>query len=92
MRDPIVVLPTFPRVLSFGERAEIPVTVRNDTGTGGEIEVTLRIEGEARVDGEATRAVRVEHGSETTVYFGLRTGEGLGDTRLERCGVVTGES
>ncbi|MCB1058391.1 MAG: alpha-2-macroglobulin family protein, partial [Acidobacteria bacterium] len=73
VRDPIVLLPTLPRVLSYGETLRIPVTVRNDTGAGGPMEVRMTVSGSAKVAGEATRSVEIANGAEGTVYFDLET-------------------
>jgi len=82
VRDPLVLLPTFPRFLSFSETARIPVTVRNDTGRPGDFEVTLAVEGAASVEGPAARSVSVPGGSERTVSFSVRTADAPGDARL----------
>ncbi|MEM7482827.1 MAG: MG2 domain-containing protein [Acidobacteriota bacterium] len=63
VRDPLVVTPTFPRFLAWGDQANIPVTVRNDTGSAGDFEV--RIEGL----GEPVKGkVSVPDGSEAVTY------------------------
>src|SRR4029077_1975428 len=41
VRDPLVLLPTLPRILSFGETLQVPVTLRNDTAKAGSIQVGL---------------------------------------------------
>ena len=69
VRDPLVLLPTAPRVLATGDRVELPVTVRNDAGRDGEIEVAFEAGGAASAVGETTRTVRLADGRETTVYF-----------------------
>lgn len=74
VRDPIVLTPTVPRFLSFGEHVRIPVTVRNDTAREAEIAVSLAASGAAELDGESPRRVRVPAGREATVYFGVKTG------------------
>ena len=45
VRDPLVLLPTLPRILSFGETLQVPVTVRNDTPKAGSIQVGLTAQG-----------------------------------------------
>lgn len=74
VRDLLVVLPTFPRFLQLGDRLEVPVTVRNDTGRAGEIAVALRRDEEGGEELASTR-VTVEHGAEATVYLPLAAGE-----------------
>ncbi len=82
VRDPIVLLPTFPRVLSFEETLQVPVTVRNDTGRTAQVQVALAAEGAARLDGPGTQTVPVENAREATVYFKVRTGKSGGDARF----------
>lgn len=82
VRDPLVLLPTLPRVLSFGERLQVPVTVRNDTGRTGQVQVALATAGPVRLDGPGTQTVEVENGRERTLYFAVRTGDGPGDARF----------
>lgn len=82
VRDPLVLLPTLPRVLSFGERLQVPVTVRNDTGRTGQVQVALATAGPVQLDGPGTQTVEVENGRERTVYFAVRTGDEPGDARF----------
>jgi uncharacterized protein YfaS (alpha-2-macroglobulin family) len=91
VRDPLVLLPTLPRVLSFGERLQVPVTVRNDTGRTGQVQVALATEGPVRLDGPGTQTVEVENGRERTVYFAVRTGDGPGDARFNITASGNGE-
>jgi uncharacterized protein YfaS (alpha-2-macroglobulin family) len=79
VRDPLVLLPTLPRILSFGERLEVPVTLRNDTGRRGPFAVSVELEGPADVVGEALATVEVDDGAESTHYFSIRTGETEGE-------------
>jgi alpha-2-macroglobulin len=82
VRDKVVLLPTFPRVLSFREEVDIPVTVRNDTGSRGEFRVDLETDGPATVVGEAFRTIELDNESEDTVYFNLRIGDETGALRM----------
>jgi uncharacterized protein YfaS (alpha-2-macroglobulin family) len=82
VRDPLVLLPTLPRVLSFGEKLRVPVTVRNDTGKPAQVQVALAVAGPVQLDGPGTMTVAVENGRESTVYFAVRTGGGPGDARF----------
>ncbi len=85
VRDPLVLLPTFPRILSLGETLRVPVTVRNDTGRDGAVRVALAIEGRqppARVTGDAAQSVEVPNGRERTVYFAVATGDAEGEVRF----------
>jgi uncharacterized protein YfaS (alpha-2-macroglobulin family) len=90
VRDPLVLLPTAPRVLSFGEELSVPVTVRNDTGKTGTFRVGLGIEGPATVK-EAGTDVEVPNAAERTVYLGLTTGDASGALRLRITAEGNGE-
>ncbi len=82
VRDPLVVTPTLPRVLSFDERLEVPVTVRNDTGRAGRFEVRLAASGAATAGGGAGQSVEIPDGGERTVYFAVATGGTAGTARF----------
>ena len=74
VRDPLVLLPTLPRILSFDETLQVPVTVRNDTGKAGPIQVGLTAQGPVKVEGPAAQPVDMPVGRERTVYFTVKTG------------------
>ncbi len=78
VRDPLVLLPTLPRILSFGETLQVPVTVRNDTGKPGTIQVGLSAQGPVQIE-KGTQAVEIPAGREKTVYFTVKTGNGSGN-------------
>ncbi len=81
VRDPLVLLPTLPRILSFSETLQVPITVRNDTGKGGPIQVGLAVQGPAGIagiDGASTQSVDIPAGREKTVYFTVKTGSTSG--------------
>uniref|UniRef100_I2Q3J9 Large extracellular alpha-helical protein n=1 Tax=Desulfovibrio sp. U5L TaxID=596152 RepID=I2Q3J9_9BACT len=68
VKSPLVLLPSFPRFLSFGDAAKIPVTVRNDTGKDGTFAVSLTATGPVRVE-DPTRTVALAKGAAATVEF-----------------------
>ncbi len=82
VRSPLVVLATFPRVLSFEETLQLPVSVRNDIGRVGTFSVGLALEGPARIEGEPTRRIELAHGREGMVHFDVRTGDRSGAVRM----------
>jgi len=92
VRDPLVVLPTFPRFLSFQETVQIPVTVRNDTGKEGNFAVTLAAEGPVTIEGDTTRTITVAHGKEQTLYFTLKSGDTFSDVRFTLTAEGNGET
>jgi alpha-2-macroglobulin len=78
VRDPLVLLPTLPRILSFGETLQVPVTVRNDTAKAGSIQVGLTAQGGVQIE-KPTQAVDIPVGRERTVYFTVKTGNAEGN-------------
>jgi uncharacterized protein YfaS (alpha-2-macroglobulin family) len=91
VRDPLVVMPTFPRFLSFAERVQVPVTVRNDTGRDGRFEVTISVSGAASAQGETTLSADVADGAEETIYFQLGSANEPGDVRIDVAAAGNGE-
>jgi uncharacterized protein YfaS (alpha-2-macroglobulin family) len=91
VRDPLVLLPTLPRVLAFGETLQVPVTVRNDTGKAGPVTVALAAQGPASIDKPASQAVDIPMGREKTVYFTVKTGSGEGIVRFVATASGNGE-
>lgn len=91
VREPIVLLPTLPRILSFEETLQVPVTVRNDTGKPGTIQVSLAAEGPVQVDKPATQSAEIPHGREKTVYFTVKTGGASGNVRFTVTAAGNGE-
>lgn len=92
VRDPLVLLPTFPRFLATGDRAEIPLTVRNDTGREGSFRVALGVTGAAAAAAGAETAVTVADGDDATVYLPLAAGADPGEARLTVTAEGNGET
>ena len=91
VKDPITLLPTLPRILSFEETVQVPVTVRNDTGRPGAIQVSLGTEGPVQIEKPSTQTVEVPVGREKTVYFTVRTGNAQGEARFTVTAAGNGE-
>jgi uncharacterized protein YfaS (alpha-2-macroglobulin family) len=91
VRTPLVLLPTLPRILSFAETLQVPITVRNDTGRPGSFQVALAAQGPVKVDGPA-QTVQIENGREKTLYFTVKTGEAQGDARFTATASGNGET
>jgi uncharacterized protein YfaS (alpha-2-macroglobulin family) len=91
VRDPLVLLPTLPRILSFGETLQVPVTVRNDTGKPGQIQVGLAAQGPVKIEGQAAQTIDVPVGRERTVYFTVKTGDTSGEARFTATASGNGE-
>ncbi len=92
VRDPIVLLPTVPRFLSFEETVRLPVTVRNDTGRTGAIQVDLRAALPSAEPVVLGQSVEVPDGDERVIYFDLATGTAAGVADLELTASGLGES
>jgi uncharacterized protein YfaS (alpha-2-macroglobulin family) len=90
VRDPLVLLPTLPRILSFGETLQVPVTVRNDTAKAGNIQVGLTAEGPVQVE-KPVQAAEIPVGREKTVYFTVKTGGTEGNVRFVATAAGNGE-
>jgi alpha-2-macroglobulin len=82
VRDRVVVLPTLPRFLQLGDRLQVPVTVRNDTGADGEFEVGMKMELAGAEPVTAAARTQVANGGEATVYLPLAVGERPGLAHL----------
>jgi len=90
VRDPLVLLPTLPRILSFDETLQVPVTVRNDTGKPGSIQVGLTAQGPVQIEKPA-QAVEIPVGREKTVYFTVKTGNAEANVRFTATAAGNGE-
>jgi uncharacterized protein YfaS (alpha-2-macroglobulin family) len=74
IKSPLVLLPSFPRFLSFNDVARIPVTVRNDTGKNGTFSVSLTATGPVRVE-NPTQNVTIAKGGTATLSFATTAGQ-----------------
>lgn len=92
VRDPLVLLPTLPRILSFDESLQVPITVRNDTASPGQIQVGLSAQGPVKIEGSATQTVEIPVGRERTVYFTVKTGTTEGNVRFTATASGNGET
>jgi uncharacterized protein YfaS (alpha-2-macroglobulin family) len=92
VRDPLILTPTPPRFLSLEEEAQLPVTLRNETGTVNEFTVALATEGPVDPVGETTRRLSLDAGEERTLYFAVSTGDREGEVGLAFTAEGGGES
>jgi uncharacterized protein YfaS (alpha-2-macroglobulin family) len=97
VRSPLVVLPTYPRILSFNETLEVPVTVRNDTGRPGTFKVTLAATGQvqpdraARPEPQPVQMAAIGNAQEKTLYFTVHTAGGAGEIHFDAGAEGNGE-
>jgi hypothetical protein len=82
VREPLVLLPTVPLVLAPGDRAELPVSVRNDTGREGPVTVRLETSGPVRLEGTPPPPRTLADGAQETVFFPVTAAEATGLARF----------
>ncbi|MHC1789783.1 alpha-2-macroglobulin family protein [Solidesulfovibrio sp.] len=81
VKSPLVLLPSFPRFLSFGDTARATLTVRNETGRDGTFTVSLAAQGPATVD-QSSKTVTIAKGATQSVPFLLTAGHSEGVAAL----------
>jgi uncharacterized protein YfaS (alpha-2-macroglobulin family) len=83
VRSPLMARPSWPRFLAPGDEFELPVTVFNRTGGGGNVELGLEFTGPLQAAGKLPVVAAVPAGGEKTVHLRLRaTGVGTAGGRL----------
>lgn len=91
VRTPLVLTPTLPRFLSLGDEIEIPLTLRNDTPSGGSFQISANLTGPASL-GAMPAPLTLEPGQEDTVYLPLRCGTEEGKVTLTFTATGGGET
>ncbi|RME70381.1 MAG: hypothetical protein D6776_11755 [Planctomycetota bacterium] len=81
-RLPLMVRPSPPRFLHYGDRAELPVVVQNQTAEPLTVDVAARVDGAAELDGPAAQRVQVAAGDRVELRFAVRA-HAAGRARLE---------
>lgn len=82
VRDPIILLPSLPRVAGPGERFQLPVTVFALEEGLGPITVQVETEGPIAVDGEAQTRITVDGVGEADAAFRLAAANRAGLARV----------
>ncbi len=77
IKAPLIITPTFPRSLAMGDKALIPVTLRNESKADGDFLLDLDVTGPATAP-ESQKSLAVAKGREETVYFPLDVGDTQG--------------
>jgi uncharacterized protein YfaS (alpha-2-macroglobulin family) len=77
VRSPLAVTPTLPRFMAAGDRIEMPVTVRNDTGTAAEVAVSVDASGALESSAQPA-TLSLASGGEQTVYLPMAARPGAG--------------
>jgi alpha-2-macroglobulin len=91
VRTPLVLIPTLPRFLSLGDEIEIPLTLRNDTPSGGSFRLSASVTGPATL-GDMPGPLTLEPGQADTVYLPLRCGTEEGKVTLSFTATGGGET
>jgi len=67
--DPVVLSPSYPRILAPGDKTEIPVNIYNGTGKGGNFNITMNVDGPVSLTSKAKHTVYIPDKSEKKVYY-----------------------
>ncbi len=91
VRAPIVLNPSFPRFLTIRDSYVFPVGVYNDTGSDGEISVTLSDNGLTNIK-NATQKIFVRKEKEELLYFDVDSKDKIGDVYFTLTGKGNGKT
>ena len=80
--NPLMILPTLPRVLAPEDKIEIPVTVFYQEEEAAEVEVELRAEGYLSVTGSNKQVISFDGPGEKEVYFEAQADNALGEAQV----------
>ncbi|MFP4469463.1 MAG: alpha-2-macroglobulin [Bacteroidales bacterium] len=85
VRQPLMILPTAPRVLGPDEEFDLPVTVFAMKDNIRTVELTVKVESPVMMAGPADQTLKFEKMGEQMAYFRLRVqkNEGIGRIRVE---------
>lgn len=85
VRKPLMILPTFPRMIGPGEQLRIPVTVMAMEGSVRQVHVRWQANNLFELTGPATQTVSFTAPGEQLVYFDVRTlaATGVGEVTLK---------
>ncbi|NCU37354.1 hypothetical protein EOM75_15275, partial [Candidatus Falkowbacteria bacterium] len=76
VKQPVMILPTAPRVIGPGETFDLPVTVFAMNDEIRDVELQLTTKGKLEVVDSKTTTVRFDRAGEKTAYFRLKAPEG----------------
>lgn len=85
VRKPLMILPTFPRMIGPGEQLRIPVTVMAMEGSVRQVQIRWQANKLFELTGPATQTVSFTSPGEQLVYFDVRTlaATGIGQVSLK---------
>ena len=83
VRNPLMILPTLPRVVSVGEEIVLPVNVFAMESTVKDVNVKVETEGLVKVDGKSSQSVKFSKIGDEMVYFTLKVGDKTGVEKIK---------
>jgi len=78
VRQPLMILPTAPRVLGPTEDFDLPISVFTMNDNIREVEVSVSVDGNLIMPGTARQTINFEKAAEKMVYFKLKAGDMAG--------------
>ena len=81
--NPIMLLSSFPRVLTTNEEVSLPVNVFNLSKTSRKVQVAVKSSSLLTLAGTNTQLVNIEAGKSALAYFRFKTGTGEGKQTVE---------
>ncbi|RMD89915.1 MAG: alpha-2-macroglobulin family protein, partial [Calditrichaeota bacterium] len=78
VREPLVLTPTLPRFISSTDLFQVPVNIYNGTGKEANIEVRLKIDGPATIQGSDRQSIKIPKDKERLVTFTVKAEETTG--------------
>ena len=82
VKTELMVVPNLPRVIKTGDKITVPVTVFAMEDSIGNVDVTLKIEGDIEAIGKKIQKVSFDKKDSKDVEFELKAGESLGFTKI----------
>ncbi len=83
VKNPLMILPTLPRVVSTGEEILLPVNVFAMENTVKDVSVKVETSGLCKLSGEASQSLKFSKIGDEMVYFSLKVGPKTGVEKIK---------
>ncbi len=83
VKNPLMILPTLPRVVSVGEEIMLPVNVFAMESSVKNVSIKVETSGLSSVSGNASQAIKFAKTGDEMVYFTLKTGQKTGVEKIK---------
>ncbi|MCL2649621.1 MAG: MG2 domain-containing protein [Candidatus Azobacteroides sp.] len=83
VKNPLMILPTLPRVVSVGEEITLPVNVFAMETDVKDVNVKVETEGLTQVDGKSSQSIKFSKIGDEMVYFTLKVGDKTGVEKIK---------